>query len=238
NIRNEENITELFIAEDRSIYLGRIKKLVLKNYAVLALPKIELCGDNEIKGLYLSAEEMYYVSGITRAEDSIWVGRVRRLELRKYAINTLPKIRLHGDNEMDELRIVDVSKSMLWRRESHSGIVKKTKKHIGSVFSLFRKRKAGEPEILGETGTVVKDDGCCSWKIKGMKIENSAMFVLSWVRADRSCVLNRFEVVSKKEDDKNLPLNKRFYLGRIKQNGFYVPEEYKKILEYTVVDDE
>ncbi|OIR55835.1 MAG: uncharacterized protein A8A55_3420, partial [Amphiamblys sp. WSBS2006] len=31
NIRNEENITELFIAEDRSIYLGRIKKLVLKN---------------------------------------------------------------------------------------------------------------------------------------------------------------------------------------------------------------
>ncbi|OIR57074.1 MAG: uncharacterized protein A8A55_2172, partial [Amphiamblys sp. WSBS2006] len=215
----EQNVSEIIRVRDNSIWVGRVKKLVLSDYAVNTLPKIKVHEDNEMEDIHLYAEKERNVSEIIRARDSsIWVGRVKKLVVFGYAINTLPKIRLHGDNEIGELKIVGVSKRMLWRREgddrdSHSEIVvKKTFiRPMEFVFSLLTKRKVGEAETLGETGTVVKDeDGCCSWKIKEMKIEHSTMFVLRWLRTDRSCVLDRFEVVSKKKMIKTCHLTNVF----------------------------
>ncbi|OIR56986.1 MAG: uncharacterized protein A8A55_2263 [Amphiamblys sp. WSBS2006] len=84
------------------------------------------------------------------------------------------------------------------------------------------------------------DGGCCGWKIKQIKMDNSTVYALQWIRSDKSCVLDRFELTNPKEEEvkKIFRSDERVYLGKIKQNGFDVPPSIKKSLSYTLVDEE
>ncbi|OIR55923.1 MAG: uncharacterized protein A8A55_3331, partial [Amphiamblys sp. WSBS2006] len=89
-------------------------------------------------------------------------------------------------------------------------------------------------------GTTPADGGCCGWKIKQIKMENSTVYALQGIRSDKSCVLDRFEYINPNKKDMNrmLKSDERVYLGKIKQNGLIIPPNIKEALSYTLVDEE
>ncbi|OIR56613.1 MAG: uncharacterized protein A8A55_2639 [Amphiamblys sp. WSBS2006] len=97
-----EDVSYILAAEDRSIWVGRVKSLKLERYAINLLPKLWLHDDNVMEWLYLSEWLERYISYILCIKDSsIRLGKVKSLKLERYGINALPKLKLHEDNVMD-----------------------------------------------------------------------------------------------------------------------------------------
>ncbi|OIR55581.1 MAG: uncharacterized protein A8A55_3673, partial [Amphiamblys sp. WSBS2006] len=83
-----------------------VRKLELRDYAVNALPKLVLHKENLMGEFSLEAAKEEYVSEIIHADNnSIWFGKMKRLVLRGYAINVLPKLVLHKENIMEEFSL-------------------------------------------------------------------------------------------------------------------------------------
>ncbi|OIR55650.1 MAG: uncharacterized protein A8A55_3604, partial [Amphiamblys sp. WSBS2006] len=98
-----EHVSEVIRAENNSIKLGKVKKLELWKRSINILPKLSLDEENEMEVFPLNAEKMEYVSEVMLAKNNtIWLGKVKKLELSLFAINILPKLMLHEDNEMEE----------------------------------------------------------------------------------------------------------------------------------------
>ncbi|OIR56439.1 MAG: uncharacterized protein A8A55_2814, partial [Amphiamblys sp. WSBS2006] len=107
NAEKMEYVSEVMGAENNSIKLGKIEKLELKSFAINILPKLSLHKDNVMERFHLSAEKTEHVSEVIRAENnSIKLGKVKKLELCKHSINTLPKLSLHEENVMDVLYLI------------------------------------------------------------------------------------------------------------------------------------
>ncbi|OIR56160.1 MAG: uncharacterized protein A8A55_3094 [Amphiamblys sp. WSBS2006] len=97
------NIIEIIKKENNSIWIGKVRKINLRNYAVEVLPKLRIHEENLTEELSLSADGTEHLAKILEENSSIWIGRVKKLELRDYAVNILPKLRIHEENEMEEL---------------------------------------------------------------------------------------------------------------------------------------
>ncbi|OIR56076.1 MAG: uncharacterized protein A8A55_3179, partial [Amphiamblys sp. WSBS2006] len=82
--------------------------------------------------IFLEAYSKEQVSEIMRAEDnSILLGKVKNLELRSYAINTLPKLSLHEDNKIERFDFDSWEKkylSEIMRAEDNSILFGKVKR--------------------------------------------------------------------------------------------------------------
>ncbi|OIR57179.1 MAG: uncharacterized protein A8A55_2066 [Amphiamblys sp. WSBS2006] len=119
NACNKEYVSEIIHADDNSILLGKVKRLELKQFAINALPKLVLHKENVMDEFSLEAAKEEYVSEIIQADNnSIWFGKVKRLALRDYAANALPKLVLHKENVMEELSLD------AWNKEHISEIMK------------------------------------------------------------------------------------------------------------------
>ncbi|OIR57364.1 MAG: uncharacterized protein A8A55_1876 [Amphiamblys sp. WSBS2006] len=102
----EEHVSEIIHADNNSICFGKVKKMELYGYAVNALPKLVLHGENMMEEFSLSAAKEEYVSEIIHADNnSIWFGKVKKLKLSGYAVNALPKLVLHKENVMEEFSL-------------------------------------------------------------------------------------------------------------------------------------
>ncbi|OIR55772.1 MAG: uncharacterized protein A8A55_3482, partial [Amphiamblys sp. WSBS2006] len=98
------NITEILKTENNSIWVGKVKWLYLKWYAVGILPKLKIHEENVMEWLVLNACSPEHITEILKTENnSIWVGKVKRLDLYGYAIGILPKLKIHEDNVMENL---------------------------------------------------------------------------------------------------------------------------------------
>ncbi|OIR56205.1 MAG: uncharacterized protein A8A55_3049, partial [Amphiamblys sp. WSBS2006] len=111
------DVSGILGAGNRSIWLGKVKSLKLKRYAIKILPKLRLHEDNVMEKFELDAEIEEYVFSIPSAGDnSIWLGRVKSLRLEGSVINILPKLKLHEDNVMEELWLDAAGwESLVWR---------------------------------------------------------------------------------------------------------------------------
>ncbi|OIR57218.1 MAG: uncharacterized protein A8A55_2024 [Amphiamblys sp. WSBS2006] len=97
-------ISEILKMENNSIWVGKVKRLELKDYTVQILPKLRIHGENMMKELVLNSNYPSCITKVLGAENnSIWVGKVKRLELKYYAVEILPKLRMHGENVLEEL---------------------------------------------------------------------------------------------------------------------------------------
>ncbi|OIR57720.1 MAG: uncharacterized protein A8A55_1507, partial [Amphiamblys sp. WSBS2006] len=93
NAEKKEYVSEVIRAENNTIWLGKVKNLRLKSFAIRILPKLVLHEENEMEVFHLSAGEKEYVSEVIRVENnSIWLGKVKKLELELFAVKILPKL--------------------------------------------------------------------------------------------------------------------------------------------------
>ncbi|OIR55614.1 MAG: uncharacterized protein A8A55_3640, partial [Amphiamblys sp. WSBS2006] len=98
---------------------------------------------------------------------SIWLGKVKSLKLYGYAINLLPKLKLHEDNVLGGLWLDNVLGG-LW-----------LDKEFGEcVSSILR----------------AKDNSIWPWKVKSLKLEHHAINLLPklWLHEDN--VMEKFEL--------------------------------------------
>ncbi|OIR56615.1 MAG: uncharacterized protein A8A55_2637 [Amphiamblys sp. WSBS2006] len=101
-----DHITAVLGTETQSIYIGKVKNLILDGYAVEVLPKLKIHEENDMEKFILYGYSVETISRILKMKkESIWIGRVKSLFLHNYAIEILPKLRLHEDNEMEELSL-------------------------------------------------------------------------------------------------------------------------------------
>ncbi|OIR56880.1 MAG: uncharacterized protein A8A55_2369, partial [Amphiamblys sp. WSBS2006] len=104
NTDHPEDVAEILKEENNSIWVGKVEKLKLEDYALEILPKLEIHEENVMEELGLEADNLGYITGILEEENnSIWVGKVKRLELYGYTVGILPKLRIHEENVMEEL---------------------------------------------------------------------------------------------------------------------------------------
>ncbi|OIR57588.1 MAG: uncharacterized protein A8A55_1651 [Amphiamblys sp. WSBS2006] len=101
------HITEILKTENCSIWIGKVKKIWLEGFAIQILPKLRFHRENEI---YMFGLNIYNIHCITPVilgveNNSIWIGRVKSLELRDNTFGILPKLGIHGENEMDALSL-------------------------------------------------------------------------------------------------------------------------------------
>ncbi|OIR56449.1 MAG: uncharacterized protein A8A55_2803 [Amphiamblys sp. WSBS2006] len=96
-----EHITEILKNGEQQHLGGECGEL--KNYTIELLPKLRLHGENVMKKLDLYTHIPQNITEILKEENnSIWIGEVKTLELGGYAVEILPKLRLHEENVMDE----------------------------------------------------------------------------------------------------------------------------------------
>ncbi|OIR55829.1 MAG: uncharacterized protein A8A55_3425, partial [Amphiamblys sp. WSBS2006] len=102
----KEYVSKVIRAENSSIWLGKVKKMELFRYAINVLPKLQLHEENVMDEFCLSADRIEYVSEAILAENNnIWLGKVNKLDLKLFAINILPKLKLHEENVMEEFSL-------------------------------------------------------------------------------------------------------------------------------------
>ncbi|OIR55692.1 MAG: uncharacterized protein A8A55_3562, partial [Amphiamblys sp. WSBS2006] len=98
-----EHTDEILKEENNSIWVGKVKKLDLHEYAVGILLKLKLHEENEMEELELDIDYPENVIEILKEENnSIWVGKVKKLYLSHYAVEILPKLRIYGENVVEE----------------------------------------------------------------------------------------------------------------------------------------
>ncbi|OIR58939.1 MAG: uncharacterized protein A8A55_0280 [Amphiamblys sp. WSBS2006] len=101
---NPECITEIAKIDSNSICLGKVKRLELFDYAIQILPKLRFHEENEMEVFYLNAGKHEYIEKILKEENnSIRIGKVKKMEIGGHPIEILPKLRIHEENEMEEL---------------------------------------------------------------------------------------------------------------------------------------
>ncbi|OIR57382.1 MAG: uncharacterized protein A8A55_1861, partial [Amphiamblys sp. WSBS2006] len=89
---------------NNSIKLGKVGRLKLWNNSFRIFPKLKLHEENVIEELSLEANEKKYLSEIDCvADNSIWLGKTKRLVLFNYSINILPKLMVHEEGDAEVL---------------------------------------------------------------------------------------------------------------------------------------
>ncbi|OIR56673.1 MAG: uncharacterized protein A8A55_2577 [Amphiamblys sp. WSBS2006] len=102
--REKRSVPERGYTESNTIWLGKVRNMELRKHAINILQKLRLHPENCFEKLSLSAWRAESISELTTAENSsIWLGKVRKLELESFAANLLPKLKLHKDNVMESL---------------------------------------------------------------------------------------------------------------------------------------
>ncbi|OIR57172.1 MAG: uncharacterized protein A8A55_2075 [Amphiamblys sp. WSBS2006] len=99
----EEHIAEI-LAQDQPVCVGRVRDMAFRDYAVGVLPKL-IHEDWGVEYLSLSARKEEHVAAILSQGQPLCVGRMRSMNLDGYAVCVLPKLEIHGDHEMEFLRL-------------------------------------------------------------------------------------------------------------------------------------
>ncbi|OIR55942.1 MAG: uncharacterized protein A8A55_3311, partial [Amphiamblys sp. WSBS2006] len=104
SVHNYENINRILEAEDNSFWMGKVKELRLCGCAIEILPKLRFHEEIEIEEIRLYAEKQEYIAGILRKENrSICLGRMKKLRLYDHALQILPKLKIHGGDQIETL---------------------------------------------------------------------------------------------------------------------------------------
>ncbi|OIR57586.1 MAG: uncharacterized protein A8A55_1647 [Amphiamblys sp. WSBS2006] len=106
NADSSKQITEILKTENNSIWIGKVKNLKLRKHALKILSKLKFHEENVMKELVLCADNTRYITEILKMDNnSLWIGKVKNLKLRKHALKILPKLKFHEENVMKELNL-------------------------------------------------------------------------------------------------------------------------------------
>ncbi|OIR56269.1 MAG: uncharacterized protein A8A55_2985, partial [Amphiamblys sp. WSBS2006] len=101
-----EEISGILRMENSGIWVGKVKKLGLRGYAVGILPKLRIHEENEMEELGLTTQDSEDIQILGMENSSIWVGKVKRLELIGHAVKVFTMLGFHQDSEVKKLVLI------------------------------------------------------------------------------------------------------------------------------------
>ncbi|OIR57760.1 MAG: uncharacterized protein A8A55_1471 [Amphiamblys sp. WSBS2006] len=97
-------IAEILKMKNKSIWIGKVKRLVLEKTCSRNTPQAQNTqGECDGGTWFVCKQARPNHRDIQKKNNSIWVRKVKRLELVDYAVEALPKLRIHEENVMEEL---------------------------------------------------------------------------------------------------------------------------------------
>ncbi|OIR56170.1 MAG: uncharacterized protein A8A55_3084, partial [Amphiamblys sp. WSBS2006] len=108
----EAHVAEV-LAQEKPLCVGRVKEMLLGDYAVGVITKVSLkdCG---VEYLMLTAKKEAHVAEVLAQEKPFCVGRMKKMVLLDYAASVITKMTIHEDNTMDDF-ILDPGRDQLSR---------------------------------------------------------------------------------------------------------------------------
>ncbi|OIR55836.1 MAG: uncharacterized protein A8A55_3418, partial [Amphiamblys sp. WSBS2006] len=112
HVRWYSGFPEIEKTTSSSIWVGKVKKLELGDYAADILPKLRIHEENVMEELSMNVRMNVYTHShatvilkemLKEKNNSVWVGRVKVLSLKERAVEIFPRLKFHGENEMDVL---------------------------------------------------------------------------------------------------------------------------------------
>lgn len=141
DVKKKEHIKEILECENKSIFMGKVRNLFLKEYSIGILPKLFFNEDNEASSwnFYYNYKKEHIEEVLKCDNKSIFVGKIKILNFKKHSINILSKLNFHKDNEMEALMFYKCEK-----KEYIEEILKCKNKSIliGKLKSLLLKEYA------------------------------------------------------------------------------------------------
>ncbi|OIR58933.1 MAG: uncharacterized protein A8A55_0275 [Amphiamblys sp. WSBS2006] len=137
-----EHFPEIHKTENSSIWIGRVKRLFLYGTTAKILPKLRIHEENVMEGLTLYIRDWRHIRDTQNGEQQSLAGKVKKLELSRYAVAILPKLRIHGKMRWMELEL----------NADRAG-------HITEILEMENKNIwIGKVKKLGFTGRICKRD--------------------------------------------------------------------------------
>ncbi|OIR57222.1 MAG: uncharacterized protein A8A55_2021, partial [Amphiamblys sp. WSBS2006] len=213
---SKEEPTKNILGEgNSSIWVGKVKKLILKGHAVEILPKIKLHGENVLEELELDASYEENIADIFRMESkSIWVGKVKKLKLLYFGIEILPKLRMHGENVMKELALYAEYReniAEIFRMENNTIWVGRVKNLIlgGGAIDTLPKLRIHEENVMvelnlwenlhGYIAEIIRIKNNSIWvgKVKKLSLKHNGIEILPKLRIHGENVLEELSLSAK-----------------------------------------
>ncbi|OIR57744.1 MAG: uncharacterized protein A8A55_1488 [Amphiamblys sp. WSBS2006] len=161
SVNKKEHVAAI-LEKDQTVYIGRVKKIELTGYAVGILPKLGVNEDSVAESLSLDANREKHVAAIHEHGQTIFVGRVKRMWLREYAVRVITK-KIRGDSEVEELNL-SASKE----------------EHVASV--------------------VAQDQTICVGRVKNMLLWGYAASILPNLGIHKDCVVEKLSLYASEEE--------------------------------------
>ncbi|OIR56664.1 MAG: uncharacterized protein A8A55_2587 [Amphiamblys sp. WSBS2006] len=86
------------LGEEKTVCVGRIQRLDIREYAVGILPKIAIHEDCEMESFHLEANREEHVGEILAGEQMVSLWRIKELVLHRYAVSILPRLEIRKDS--------------------------------------------------------------------------------------------------------------------------------------------
>ncbi|OIR56879.1 MAG: uncharacterized protein A8A55_2367, partial [Amphiamblys sp. WSBS2006] len=216
----KEHIEEFLKEENNSICVGKVKSLSLKGYAVEALPKLRIHGENVMEeGLRLDADKAEQITEVLKTENnSIWVGKMKRLELYGYTVGILPKLKIHEDNVIEELWLNaydPINITEILKTENNSIWVGKVKRLVldGYAVYMLPKLRFHKEHVMDELELNAYEDDCITgiprmenksiWagKVKKLELKGYAVRILPQLRIHEENMVEEFVLATNRTEN-------------------------------------
>ncbi|OIR57259.1 MAG: uncharacterized protein A8A55_1976 [Amphiamblys sp. WSBS2006] len=231
---DEEEHVAAILTKDQPIYIRRVKKMELWDYAVGILPKLRVHEGSEVEWLKLSASKKEHVAAILTKDQTFCVGRVKNMWLWSYAVGILPKLRVHEGSEVEWLKLSASKKEHvaailtkdqtfcvgrvknMWLWSYAAGVITKIKIHENcevEKLSLY----TNEEEHVAPIFT--KDQPFCIGRVKGIRLREYAVRVVTKTGVNENNGVEELSLSASKEEHVAITLAKdqSIYVGRVKK---------------------
>ncbi|OIR57589.1 MAG: uncharacterized protein A8A55_1645 [Amphiamblys sp. WSBS2006] len=207
-------IAKILKTENNSIWIGKVRRLILENYAIQTLPKLRMHEEDELEELGLWANKLKHITGMPEEEDnSIWTGKAKKLVLTEHAVRLLPKLRIHEESVVEELRMDENDTGSFTgilgiEDKNIVGWVGKVKRlefsgHAVNIFPKLGLNEENEIEELvffshGFEHIVemlrTKDSSIWIGKMRRLKLRNSTIEILPKLRLNEENVIEELDL--------------------------------------------
>ncbi|OIR57745.1 MAG: uncharacterized protein A8A55_1486 [Amphiamblys sp. WSBS2006] len=206
----KEHVAEI-LAQDQTVFVLRVKTIDLEGYAVSILPKLIIHKDSMVERLSLYGSEKEHVAAVLEQGQVFWVGRVKKVELRDYAVSTLLKLGIHKGCEVGWLwldadekeHVAEIHKQdrticvgrvkNMDLKDYAVSVVVKMKIHKDCKVELLR-MAASKEEHVAEI--LEHDQGFCVGRVKRMRLRGYAVSVITKLRIHEDNTMDEFVLVA------------------------------------------
>ncbi|OIR57227.1 MAG: uncharacterized protein A8A55_2018 [Amphiamblys sp. WSBS2006] len=179
------------------------------------LAKLRISEDSKVERLRLSTNEKEHVAAILAQDKPFCVGSVEKIIFEDYAVSIIPKLKIHGDSEVETLKldarekeqvaeILSQDKPFCVRRVKNMelrdyavSVLTKLGIHEGSEIKSLDFRANKEEHI---TEILSQDKPFCVRRVENMSLEDYAVSILPKLKIHEDSMVEKIKLIAREKE--------------------------------------